>query len=93
MHRHELRQRNPRVGDVQAADSGADTGTDNLFVEDEDDDDDDDENASEKEDRCEKSVLEGQGRREGEGSPAKSVPDMYKAFDGSALMAIGMPRH
>jgi hypothetical protein len=88
MHRHELRQRKARVGDVQAADSGAevDADADDLFAEDEDD-----ENASEKEDRCEKSILKGQERSKGEGSLTKSVPDMYKAFDGSALMAIGTP--
>jgi hypothetical protein len=28
---------------------------------------------------------------EGNGAPPESVPDMYKAFDGSALMAIGTP--
>jgi hypothetical protein len=86
MYRRELRQRKARVGDVQAADSGAevDADADDLFAEDEDD-----ESASEKEDPCEKSVLEGQERAEGEGLLTKSVPDMYKAFDGSALMAIG----
>jgi 5-hydroxyisourate hydrolase-like protein (transthyretin family) len=63
-----------------------DTDADDLFAEDEDD-----ENASEKEDRCEKSILKGQERSEGEGSLTKSVPDMYKAFDGSGLMAIGTP--
>ena len=88
MYRRELRQRKAGVGAVQAADSGAevDTDADDLFAEDEDE-----ENASEKEDRCEKSILKGKGRSEGEGSPTESVPDMYKAFDGSALMAIGMP--
>ncbi|KAF8506564.1 hypothetical protein F5888DRAFT_1797836 [Russula emetica] len=87
MYRRELRQRKARVGAVQAADSGAevDTDADDLFAE-----DDDDENASEEEDRCEKSILKGQERSEGEGSSTKSVPDMYKAFDGSALMTIGM---
>jgi hypothetical protein len=86
MYRRELRQR--KVGAVQAADSSAevDTDADDLFAEDEDD-----ENASEKEDRCEKSILKGQERSEGELSPTKSVPDMYKAFEGSALMAIGTP--
>jgi hypothetical protein len=89
MYRRELRQRKAGVEDVQAADSGAeevDTDADDLFAEDEDDED-----SSEKEDRCEKSVLKGQERSEGEDSPTKSVPDMYKAFDGSALMAIGTP--
>ena len=87
MYRRELRQR--QVGAVQVADSGAemDADADDLFAEDEDD-----ENTSEnEEDRCEKSILKGQERSEGEGSLAKSVPDMYKAFDGSALMAIGTP--
>ena len=89
IYRRELRQGKARAGDVQA-DSGAeevDTDADDLSVEDEDD-----ENFSEKEDHCEKGVLKGQERSEGEASPAKSVvPDMYKAFDGSALMAIGTP--
>jgi hypothetical protein len=88
MYRRELRQRKARVGAIQAADSGeeVDAAADDLFAEDEDD-----ESASEKEDRCEKSILKDQERSEGEGSPTKSVPDMYKAFDGSALMAIGAP--
>jgi hypothetical protein len=75
MYRRELRQRKAGVGAVQVADSGAevDTDADDLFAEDEDE-----ENASEKEDRCEKSILKGKGRSEGEGSPTKSVPDMYK---------------
>jgi hypothetical protein len=87
MYRRELRQRKARVGAIQAADSGeeVDAAADDLFAEDEDD-----ESASEKEDRCEKSILKDQEMNEGEGSPTKSVPDMYKAFDGSALMAIGM---
>jgi len=74
---------------VQATDSGAevDADADDPFVD--DDDDDDDENASDKEEHCEESIVKGQEKGEGEGSPAKSVPDMYKAFDGSALMAIG----
>ena len=86
MYRRELRQRKAKVGAAQAADSGAevDTDADDLFAEDEHS-----ESASEKEDRCEKSILKGQERGEGEGSLAKGVPDMYKAFDGSALMAIG----
>lgn len=88
MYRRELRQRKARVGAVQPADSGAevDTDADDLFAEDEDD-----ENASGKEERCEKSILKGQEMNEGEGSSTKSVPDMYKALDGSALMAIGTP--
>ena len=88
MYRREVRQRKARVGAVQAADSGEelDTDVDDLFTEDENDG-----NASEKEDRCEKSILKGQERSEDEGSPTKSVPDMYKALDGSALMAIGTP--
>ena len=88
MYRREVRQRKARVGAVQAADSDMEVNTDadDLFAEDEDD-----ESASEKEDRCEKSIIEDQERSDGEGSPAKSVPDMYKAFDGSALMAIGTP--
>ena len=88
MYRRELRQRKARVGAVQAADSGedADVDADVLFTEDEDD-----ENASEEEGRCEKSILKGQERSKGQGSPTKSVPEMYKAFDGSALMAIGTP--
>jgi hypothetical protein len=89
MYRRELRQRKARVRDVQAADSGAeevDTDTDDLFTEDEAD-----ESSSEKEDRCGRSIFKGRERSEGEGSPTKSVPDMYKAFDGSALMAIGTP--
>jgi hypothetical protein len=89
MYRRELRQRKARAGAVQAADSDeeVDTDADDLFAEDEDD-----ENASEKEeDHCEKSILKDQERSEGEGSSAKGVPDMYKVFDGSALMAIGTP--
>lgn len=88
MYRRELRQRKARDRGVQAANSGAevDTDADDLFAEDEDDED-----ASHREDHYEKSVLKGQERSEGEGSLAKSVPEMYKAFDGSALMAIGTP--
>ena len=86
MYRRDLRQRKASVGDGQAADSGAelDTDADDLFAEDEGD-----ENASEKEGRCERDILKGQERSEGDGSLTKSVPDMYKAFDGSALMALG----
>jgi len=88
MYRRELGQRKATVGAVQAADSGAevDTDADDLSAEDEDD-----ENVSKKEDRWEKSILKGQERSEGEGFTTKSVPDMYRAFDGSALMAIGTP--
>jgi hypothetical protein len=88
MYRREVRQRKARVGAVQEADSGAevDTDADDLFAE-----EDGDENASGTEERCEKSILKGQEMNEGEGSLTKSVPDMYKAFDGSALMAIGTP--
>lgn len=86
MYRRELRQRKSRVGAAPAADSRAevDTDADDLFAEDEDD-----ESASNEGDLCEKSILKSQERSEGEGSLAKGVPDMYKAFDGSALMAIG----
>jgi len=73
------------VGAVQAIDSGAEAEADDLIAEDEEEG----ENTSEKEDRCEESIVKGQERGKGGGSPAKSVPDMYKAFDGSALMAIG----
>ena len=88
MYRREGRQRKAKVGAIQAADSEEEVNTtaDDLFVEDEDD-----ESASEKEDSCEKRILKDQERSEGEGPPAKNVPDMYKAFDGSALMAIGAP--
>lgn len=87
MYRREVRQRKARASAIQAADSGeeVDTDADDLFGDDEDDD-----NASGEEDRCEKGILKGQERNEDEGSPTKSVPDMYKALDGSALMAIGM---
>jgi hypothetical protein len=86
-YRRELRGRKARVGVEQATDSGVevDADADDPFV----DDDDDDENASDKEEHCEESIVKGQEKGEGEGLPAKSVPDMYKAFDGSALMAIG----
>jgi hypothetical protein len=88
MYRREVRQRKAGVGPVQAADSGeeVDMDVDDLFAEDEDD-----EYASETEDRCEKSIFKAQEGNEGESSSAKSVSDMYKAFDGSALMAIGTP--
>lgn len=88
MYRREVRQRKAGVGPVRAVDSGeeVDMDADDLFAEDEDDED-----ASEKEDRCEKSIFKGQEGNEGDSSSTKSVPDMYKAFDGSALMAIGTP--
>jgi hypothetical protein len=93
MYRRELGKRKAGVGAVQAADSGeeaeTDADADDLFAEGEDDEN---ASASETEVRCEKSILKGQERGEGEGSSSKSVPDMYKAFDGSALMAIGTPR-
>ena len=88
MYRSEVRQRKAGVGPVQATDSGdeVDMDADDLFAEDEDDED-----ASAIEGCCEKSIFKGQEGNEGEISSMKSVPDMYKAFDGSALMAIGTP--
>ena len=88
MYKREVRQRKARVGVVQAADLDMEVNmdADDLFAEDEDD-----ESVFEKEGRCEKSIIKDQERSEGEGSPAKSVQDMYKVFDRSTLMAVGTP--
>jgi len=66
---------------AQTADSGTDAAADadDLFAEDEEE--------SESDSRREDRDAEGGERK---GSPSESVLDMYRAFDGSALMAIGM---
>jgi len=68
-----------------AGEAGADAGGDDLFTEDGKDHEDD----SGKEDPCEGDLAKNMGWSEGKGAPSESVPDMYRALDGSALMAIG----
>ncbi|KAI0003804.1 hypothetical protein BJV74DRAFT_881612 [Russula compacta] len=84
VYRREQRQRKARV--VQAAPLGAEAEADDLFVEDEEDS----ENGSGRDDQYEEGVVKGREKGEEESTSPKSLPDMYKAFDGSALMAIGM---
>jgi hypothetical protein len=75
------KRRRRKARDVQAADEDAD----DLFAEDEGD--------SEKNDFREE-CNEEDIVNDGLGSERKrgNIPDMYKALDGSALMAIGTPR-
>lgn len=58
-------------------------GADDLFAEDVED--------SENEDRCKEGTVKDREKGEGKCSPSENVPDMYRALDGSALMAIGTP--
>jgi hypothetical protein len=62
-------------------------GADDLFAEDVEDS----ENAIGGEDRCKEGTVKDREEGEGKCSPSESVPDMYRALDGSALMAIGTP--
>ena len=82
-YRDEVRQRNARH--VQGA---AEAGTD-ADADAEDEDEEDFEEDSGKEDLREEEVVKGRGKNEGKGATPESVPDMYKALDGSALVAIG----
>ena len=84
-YRREVRQ----AGHVLAAAGGAGeavTGDDgdDLSTEGEEDHED-----SGKDDPCEGGLARNRRWDEGKGAPSESVPDMYRAFDGSALMAIG----
>jgi len=80
----EVRQWNPRH--VQGA---AEAGTD-ADADAEDEDEDDYEDDSGKENLREEGVVKDRGKNEGKGATLESVPGMYKALDGSALVAIGM---
>jgi len=85
VYRREVRQAKARARIAQTADAGANAAAaadaGDPFAEDEEESETD---------------LHGEGRDaeggERKGSPLESVLDMYKAFDGSALMAIGTPR-
>jgi hypothetical protein len=68
---------------------GANADADDLLAE--DDEDSENESAFGREDRREESIVKDRERGEGKNSPPESVPDMYMALDGSALMAIGTP--
>ena len=91
-YRREVRQR--KTGHALAAaggtgeKAGADAVGDDVFTEDGDGEDRGD--YSGKDDPC-KGGLSKENRRwsEGKGAPSERVPDMYRALDGSALMAIG----
>ena len=81
----EVRQWNPRH--VQGtAEAGTDADAD---AEDEDEDEDDYEDDSGKGNLREEGVVKDRGKNEGKGATLESVPGMYKALDGSALVAIG----
>lgn len=102
-YRHEVRQRiaerelaQAAVGGPASAGPGAnadtDTATDDPFTGDEEDETD-----YEKEDCHDEEFVKGRGVGEGKctSSDSEDVPDMYRAFDGPALMAIGtsIPSH
>ena len=86
IYKRKLRQRKAGAGVVQATDSDAEVGedaaADDLFAEDVEDSG---------------SAIGGEGaakdRERGKDKcrPSESVPNMYRALDGSALMAIGTP--
>jgi hypothetical protein len=84
MYRRKLRQNKAKAGVVQTTDSGAEVDADADDHLAEDDEDSENENASGREDRH---IVKGRKSS----SPEESAPDMYKALDGSALMAIGTP--
>ena len=67
------------------AEAGADAGGDDPSTQGGEDHEDD----SGKDDPCDGGLAGKRGSYEGRGSPSESVPDMYRALDGSALMAIG----
>lgn len=93
--RPRIYRRKARGGATPATDSDADAGVDadmnvgadDLFAEDVEDS----ENAIGGEDRCKEGTVKDREEGEGKCSPSESVPDMYRALDGSALMAIGTP--
>ena len=63
----------------------ADADADDLFAEDEADT----ENFVFAEERCGEDTVQDRLGSEGKGPCPENAPDMYKALDGSALMAIG----
>jgi len=71
------------VGD--AGEVGANGDGDDLFTEGWEDYEDN----SGKDDPCEGGLAKNRGWHDERGAPSESVPDMYRALDGSALMAIG----
>ncbi|KAI0295000.1 hypothetical protein BC826DRAFT_1104466 [Russula brevipes] len=88
--RRESRQRKARV--VRAADSDAEAepDADDLFAEDEEEEGAGDYYFGMGDGHGhEEGIVTDTERVEGNGAPPESVSDMYKAFDGSALMAIG----
>ncbi|KAI0308325.1 hypothetical protein B0F90DRAFT_158422 [Multifurca ochricompacta] len=77
-----------KAKDSRVVDADADADADDLFAE----SDEDDENDGRREEYHEEEPAKS-GQRRGSDKKRASVgrvPDMYKAFDGSALMAIGM---
>jgi hypothetical protein len=90
-YRREVRER--KTGRALAAaggtggEAGADAGDDDLFTE--DGEDHGDHSGSGKDDPCKGGLAKNRRWSEGKGAPSESVPDMYRALDGSALMAIG----
>lgn len=93
--RSRIYRRKARGGAALATNSDADVGvdadmnvgTDDLFAEDVEDS----ENAIGGDDCCKESTVKDREAGEGKCLPSESVPDMYRALDGSALMAIGTP--
>jgi len=93
-YRREVRQRIAKRVLAQAAAGGAayagpganaDTAADDPSTGDEEDDEID----YEKEGCHDEGVVKGRGVGERKGTPSEDVPDMYRTFDGPALMAIG----
>ncbi|KAI0257010.1 hypothetical protein BJV78DRAFT_1277609 [Lactifluus subvellereus] len=76
------RERRRKARDVQTADADAD----DLFAEDEADT----ENFVFAEESCREDIVQDRLASERKGPCPENAPDMYKALDGSALMAIGM---
>jgi hypothetical protein len=88
---YKLRQHKARAGAVQATGTDAevesDADADDLFAEDAEDSG----SAIGGEDHCKERTVKDRERGERKCSPSESVPNMYRALDGSALMAIGTP--
>ena len=88
---YKFRQHKARAGAVQAtgsdAEVGSDADADDLFAEDVEDSG----SAIRGEDHRKEGTVKGRERGERRCSPSESVPNMYRALDGSALMAIGTP--
>jgi len=91
-YRREVRQRKSRDVLAQAAAAGvacADADA-NSTADDPPSGDEEEEIDFGQEVRHHEGVVKDSGVDKGKGTPSESVPDMYRAFDGPALMAIGM---